>query len=540
MKRMQWSLTVLSLLVLLTGCSKAATDNDQQSISQQTPASATQAPLAEQGELSALEDAQPPAAMETEPPAPAAETLAQRISGVYCEKGSSTLQGECHVIRVDVRGGVLLVEHSLLMDGSVYSFWAQEIWPEEPSLLDSTEATALSGADYQFSTFYLENSYWDGTERVALQLTEGGLALTQCFADADVSTEYEAVEEQGVWFHNPAAYYAQASQEHPAALTGNWYGAGASQAAWFRLDGDGTFEYLCKEAGMPVFWLRGAWGVGETGCIGVTAERFGGGTMPLDFSLFCETEDGTLWFYEMSDLQNGAAVERFYPLNGESWQLESRLQQELISSLCLAEGTVEGADGSLLYSYNIPQLAETFRNAQSLNACIRSDWEQWAMQAQAGLEAGEAACDWLSWSSSSYRELLTLILQAQSMQYGWQDYVAYYIDTQTGSFLSPAEVLERTGIPEADYLASLKTAITQEFIWENEWMTEEERQVYGYDEGYAQIDQLVYPEQYGVQGYPVLPYLSSDGTLMVYAPVPSLGPDSIVIRLLALPLHCQG
>lgn len=300
---------LLIALLLLCGCGAAQTEAA-------ASAAVAKPPIAENGVA-------PKAAPPTfEPNTPG---LGERLCGTYCAAGDSMDSGEAHVIRISYPCGLLLVEHNQLYDGSCYSYWAQELWPLEPGILESCDVNAVEAWDYTFSTMSMDGEYWDGTELAALELKADRLSLRQNTGGEISEKDFLPVEEVPDLFHNPPEYYADfLSGKRPEGLSGTWCASTEQWAAWLELSPDGGFRYLRKDMGRPILWLSGAWGE-EAGTLCIMAEQFGGGKMPLDFYPAWSLTNGALSLHDEGGLFMGSDTELLFHPAGEGFVIPPEL-----------------------------------------------------------------------------------------------------------------------------------------------------------------------------------------------------------------------
>lgn len=244
--------------------------------------------------------------------APNDAILSKRFDGVYI----STDGAEQRAVSIRSIVGLLLIENSLAVDGSVYSFWAQELRPEDVSTLYDSSLESVQGVCYEFSTISNNGEYWDATAKMTVKLTDDGVCLTKRLDDYIVEETCFAHTDKDGYFHTDTqTLYEVLSQSFTLAENtvpaGNWSLRGENFAAWLSFTPDRGFHYALKIKETPVFFLSGAWGVDTDGNLQIIAEQFGGGTMPLEYTLRLKSAQNGLILEALNDLS-------FLPLEGEN------------------------------------------------------------------------------------------------------------------------------------------------------------------------------------------------------------------------------
>ncbi|NLN65755.1 MAG: hypothetical protein GX144_10190 [Clostridiaceae bacterium] len=130
-RRTWWPYLIIIILVLLISC--ILTCVLLLSACTQRPSAASNLPSTTDAPKS-VGDAQ------QIPPPAATESLAERLTGVYI---TSISEIDEWAISIRSIGGLLLIENSLCSDGIVYSFWAQELVPDDASVLDESSSDSI-------------------------------------------------------------------------------------------------------------------------------------------------------------------------------------------------------------------------------------------------------------------------------------------------------------------------------------------------------------------------------------------------------------
>ncbi len=274
MKRLSTCIFFITVLFCLVGCSGQVRSTP----SSTTPSSTT------------LSSTTPSKTEGMSDPIQNTEAFEDRVTGNYRMVSRDDGDGRQTVIDIRTLCGLLLIENTILYDGSPESSWAQEVWPDDMDELLSTELTSIRGFNQAFSPSYQDGEYWDGSMDLILQLIEGGITLTDTDGDYTYETTYERADDIS-WFHadlialkNRLSEQAETLSQ-PAKLIGTWASENNDHAAWLSMEADGSLTYALKERGMPITVLFGAWGVDSNDFIHIAAEQMGGNQTPLSYLL---------------------------------------------------------------------------------------------------------------------------------------------------------------------------------------------------------------------------------------------------------------
>lgn len=82
---------------------------------------------------------------------------------------------------------------------------------------------------------------------------------------------------------------------------GDWSLIGDSFAVWITFAPDGRFDYVFKPKAKPIIVLSDAWGIDADRNIQVLAERFGGGTMPVEDTFHWQIKQNKLLIESLYD-----------------------------------------------------------------------------------------------------------------------------------------------------------------------------------------------------------------------------------------------
>ena len=109
------------------------------------------------------------------------------FDGVYKAKLSNENATESFVL---VRGfnDFILLEYFDLYEGSVFSFYAEEVWPDESGYI-SDEITSVIGMSQCFSLMSSKAGYFDLPQNRCITITDDGIVLNYDDADAEYYDE---------------------------------------------------------------------------------------------------------------------------------------------------------------------------------------------------------------------------------------------------------------------------------------------------------------------------------------------------------------
>ncbi len=263
------------------------------------------------------------------------ETMKERVSGYYRMLGADNEEGVDTVIHIQSLGGLLLIENSLLYDGSLSEFWAQEIWTDDMEELNSKELDSIRGSNQVFSAQYTQGEYWDAAMDIILTPTENGIKLIDTDGDYSYEKEYERIEDDGYFHADLNEFMARFLEmekglSRPNDLVGTWVSkkSGYAHAAWLSLGANGQLTYALKEKGAPITVLFGAWGVDKDDFLHVNAEQFGNGQMPFTYELVYSGDENQIQLLDIgSDMfPLPPVIEAQFKKVDETWTFEDVLK----------------------------------------------------------------------------------------------------------------------------------------------------------------------------------------------------------------------
>ncbi len=222
---------------------------------------------------------------------------------------------QMHCLQVFDLGNMLVLEHGLYMDGSLYTFWVEEFWPNDQvewnDLYDP-----MPGKSQTFSITTSDTQYDDAPRDCTLRYHDSGIAL---FYNGGDVVEYYVMDELAVGIHNNMELFqaqlagSGAPGGEPA---GKWYSWNAHTFILVEFNLDGTFQWIFKEIGKPIWVYQGAW-TNADGRIMAVCERLGSGGYPYFIEMTWEYngEKGYLCLQEEEPflLECFGGTDYFYP-----------------------------------------------------------------------------------------------------------------------------------------------------------------------------------------------------------------------------------
>lgn len=173
------------------------------------------------------------------------------------------------------------------------AYFAAELLPDDPAVLQSTAAESAVFTAYGFSGFSGFGEYWKEAPSVTVTLTQTGLTVTEKNGSDIVFTRDDALES----IHIPERYRSdspdKASAAYPETVLGTWMSEtpdGCTMMLW--LNDDGTLLWYSKTEGTPVSVYMGMGNAEEDeGLIAVTVERIGWSAMPWLYTMEYEWDE---------------------------------------------------------------------------------------------------------------------------------------------------------------------------------------------------------------------------------------------------------
>lgn len=452
-----------------------------------------------------------------QPSDPNAETVRTEYDGTYRLVGD-TLEGEERYLVVRSYPDFLMMEAFSVMEGSTYSFWVEEFWPNADCVLGET---TVHGRSQTFSLMSRGNEYSEMPMARTITLTADGIALQTEGNDAEVY-----VLDDSYAYHNSEEVLADwlsgmyALQSEPT-LVGSWEFWDGWRTVHLWLEEDGGFHFFSKEPGLPVRVMDGAWGVDTgTGDIQVVTELAGDGQYPYTATWQWRLEDdGYLYLQdaESNILWESGNDVGFWPaeeplalyLTQETAMGYARNEYELYGEYTDQYGT------DYHYTYRLPQFLEDTGDLAEMNAEIMERFLPIIQDEEAAMEKQEfLTTEYVDWDTFVTEDIVALYVQ--SFSYMWEEHAVYYYDLRTNTRTDSRELLHRIGIGEDEFLEAVRDAAEACYIEAFAEVPEDEREDYGY---YERLAWTVSDEAVNLD----LPmFVDPTGNLCVYAKIGSI------------------
>ncbi|MBQ9968677.1 MAG: hypothetical protein IJO88_08145 [Oscillospiraceae bacterium] len=434
-RKLQIVSILLALLLLLTACGK--TDDPPPAVSHEN------------------EPVLPQEVVEAEEESAVSGPDYGVFSGIYRDLVPEQ-EGEEGYVQITVCRDFLMLEHFLCMDGSVYSFWAEEFWPYEDGFREG-EWTSVYGQSQTFSLMTDGDGYDTPPQNRSIALTEEGIALT--YDDAD--TEYY-IKDDTFTYHSAPETLKQALGAGKAdkELCGKWSWRNGAEAIFVSFEEDGTVSYLWKEAGEPALVYHGAFACDGKDTVQLLAEKIGDGQYPYAMGWQYKVDrDGMLWL----TFEDGREMVLMSTDGSITDTVERQNALSYVGSVYDMTGEYEDQyDTGYTYTYRLPQFYGDDAAVMAVNDSIT---EKFAPLIEMELEAMEQE-EFLSytdvnWESDVFEGVLYLHIYAES--FNWQEHSAYYYDLEQGAFLTTEEVLDRLLIEPSYFLEAVRQGAEETF-----------------------------------------------------------------------------
>lgn len=413
----------------------------------------------------------------------------------------------------------LLIECFTEYEGSVYSFWVEEFWPDDNVVLG--ESTELLGRSQSFSLMSRGNIYTAMPSRRTVSLTEDGITLHTEGFDEEV---YLRVEDYG--YHTGQAelldrlneMFSVREDKTPAGTWELWDGW---RTIHVTLQLDGGFHFVSKEPGRPVRVMDGVWGVdADSGDIQIVAELAGDGNYPYVFTWQWRMEDGEylyLWD-EYGDILPETGNDVGFWQTGDTVYLNmSQLTAMgyVWDSYDLSGEYTDQYGTGYHYFYRLPLFLEEGGDLGEINGEIQETFVPLIEDELAAMEAGEfLTTQNVDWNLYVTEDIVTLYIHTFGWE--WETHETYYYDLRTDSRTDSRELLRRIGISEEEFLTTVRDAAEAYYIEAFSTVPEEDREAYGY---YDMLEWTVSDEAVNFD----LPIFVDDvGNLCVYARIGSI------------------
>ncbi|MGM9523629.1 MAG: hypothetical protein ACI3VU_04375 [Faecousia sp.] len=158
------------------------------------------------------------------------------------------------------------------------------------------------------------------------------------------------------------------------------------------------------------------------------------------------------------------------------------------------------------YSYHLPAIASWSDGAQAINQSISETFGALIEEQYKAMEEGWFLdYNLVSWYPTFYNDLLIFVIVAESVS-DFSSYGVYCYNQTTGEWLQGSALLEYLYIEEESFLEAARAAAEECFVSYFGDISEEERELYGYDECLAwtvsdeniNLENLMfYPDEHG-------------------------------------------
>ena len=475
------SLLLMVSILSLTACGKSSGPSLAEQLENRPTA---QQPSVPSGPVLPVE---PEQTTEKEEPNPEPELPA--LSGDYgAYDGTYRLteqktEGEDTYIVVRGFPEFLLIECFSEYEGSVYSFWVEEFWPDEGVALG--ESLVLTGRSQNFSLMSRGNLYTAMPSCRTVSLTADGIILhTEGFGEE----VYLRVEDYG--YHTEQSellnrLHDMISVRGVPELAGSWELWDGWRTIRVDLQADGGFHLVSKEPGLPVRVMDGAWGVdADTDEIQLVAELAGDGTYPYHVTWQWRLDDnGYLYLLDADGY--------ILPLSGNDmgfWRTEEDVCLHMTQLTAMGyvwdsydlSGVYTDRYGTdYYYSYRLPVFLEDEGDLAEINDAIEKQFVPIIEEELAAMAANEfLTTENVDWNLYVTQDIVTLYIHTFS--YMVEYHQTYYYDLRTNSRTDSRELIRRLGMEEDVFLETVRDAAEAYFVEAFSGLAEEEREEYGY------------------------------------------------------------
>lgn len=224
---------------------------------------------------------------------------------------------EMHCIEVFDLGNMLVLEHGLYIEGSLYSFWVEEFWPND-EVEWSDLYDPMPGMSQTFSIMTSDTQYDDAPRACSLRYHDSGIAIAR---NGDEDMEYYLMDEQAVSIHHNTEFFQSqldGSGTPGGEVADRWYSWNGYTFILAEFNLDGSFRWIFKEMTTPIQVYQGAW-TNVDGRIVTVSERLGTGSYPYFIEMNWEYsgQEGYLRLQEEEPLllECYGGTDYFYPMD---------------------------------------------------------------------------------------------------------------------------------------------------------------------------------------------------------------------------------
>ncbi len=432
------------------------------------------------------------------------------FDGVYRDCVTEN-EGEDGYVQITAYDDFILLEHYLCMDGSVYSFWAEEFWPYDGGYHDTAgEFASVFGQSQTFSVMTTGDLYDTMPQNRSIALTDEGVVLNYDDSDAEYYVKDEAFS-----YHSTAEEFRQilGGSTADSALLGTWGYWDGWETGCVTFGEDGHVSFLWKAPGEPVQVYHGVFALEEGDGVSVLAEMAGDGTYPHTMNWQWSVDE-----YGDLCLTFEDEIDRcFYPVDGQfSMEMSPRYALSYLGSWYDMHGAYTDQYGTDYdYIYRLPQFYGDAEAVMTVNRQIMDDFSPLIeMELQAMAQEEFLSYYEVDWESGQYEGVLYLHIYAEC--HNWQEHRAYYYDLETGAFLTTEEVLDRLLLDHDYFLEAVREGAGAVFTETFGSLPKEDRQEFGYYEmlEWTQSDEAV--------NFNLPIFVDDRGSIAVYARIGSM------------------
>ncbi len=483
MNRLLRIVCALLALLLLVGCGKTAPT-----------------PVETPDEPPAVEDVQ-----QEETPVTEEEPELPAFDGIYRDLVSEQ-EGETGYVQITSYDDFILLEHYLCMEGSVYSFWAEEFWPYEGNY----QPDQIYGLSQTFSLQTAGDLYDTMPQNRSIALTDEGVVLNYDDSDAEYYVKDETFS-----CHSSAEELRQILGEDTSVpddrVLGTWTYHDGYEVGCVTFREDGGFSFLWKTPGEPVQIYKGVFAEDE-GSLQMMAEMAGDGTYPHSLQWNWSVDEyGGLCLAIDEKLTTFQKAEAPFSL-----QMEQRDAMAYAGSWYdMSDSYTDQYETFYMYTYRLPQFYGDDAAVMAVNQQIMDDYSPLIEEELQAMVQGEfLTFTDVNWESDIYEGVLYLHIWAES--FNWQEHSAYYYDVEDGVFLTGEEVADRLLIDRDYFLEAVRESAEDVFTEYFSDIPKEEREEYGY---YEMLEWTVSAEAVNFQ-LPI--FVNRWGSIAVYARIGSM------------------
>lgn len=446
------------------------------------------------------------------------------LEGTYRKTEKGSLDEETYV-EVRVFPDFVVLEYFDVYEGSTFSFWTEEFWPDHDCTIGTD--TVLTGKSQEFSIMSKGNEYFEMPRNRTITMTEDGLVLQYEGEDEEILV----LDDSDFTGHTPQTELQGILDEHfnvqmHEDLIGYWSCWDGWFDCWLALEDDGGFCLISKEPGSPIHLLDGVWGVdNETNDLILFGEMAGEGSYPYTQTWTWEKDDGQLVLTEEYQFLLPEHVDGVYFWEAEPEFYCSTAMEDAIGYVYPyydLSGQYTDSDGTqYLYNYRVPQLLEDEGDAGEINAEIMEIYVPIVEDMLARMEQGEFLdTELVTWDQYVTEGILTIHIYSYS--FTWETHHIWYYDLEAEKRVDSEELLLRIGISPDELLEKVRVQAELYFVDMYKGIPAAERKQYGYDIMY---EWTISDEAINLN-LPI--FMDRLGSLCVYARIGSLaGPTEI-------------